>query len=879
MKNKLKRLVCLLISLSIVAVSGLSVNASDDVVKEKTLLYVAADGDDSNPGTIDAPFATIEKARDTIRGLKADNALAKDGACVYLRGGTYNILQGIEFGKEDSGTYDAPITYRSYPGEEVNLVGGITIDYSQFKPVTDSSVLSRLSDQSVKNKLVYINLFDLGLKEIPEPEWVGYYTYQYDMPSILGKEKPEAIASELVVNGNAQTVARYPNGSDVLTISGVKSQGSIVRNWWYDKEGTEGYVEEEDRIPAPIVFSVNDSRIKNWTKAENALVWGTFVYSWADQSLPIESIDTNELMITTKYPSVYGVAKDQQVYFYNMLEEIDVPGEYYIDVKSGNLYYYPVDETIDDIRLTTLEDNMFTLDKAEYISIAGLNMSYTRSGMVKATDCKGCEVLNCDISLSGRQAVTVQGDSYDCRVANCYIHNVNGGVYMRGGEQETLTSGNNIVENCEFESCDRLQKASNGALQIWGCGTIVRYNKMHESEQQIVYLNGNNHEFSFNEVYNAVTNTDDMGALYAGRVLTNRGNKITYNYFHDIGGEERGIVGVQAVFLDDFWSWAHISGNVFEKIKGSAIKLAGSHNAVVNNIFIDIDTSAAELNRSYDYGMTTTDLEFRAQLENSPYIYDDVWVKSYPEIVNVIDSDGKLDINNNITAKNNVLYNTPDIKTSTEIAATATLENNIKFAKDPGFADIKAKNYTLNKDAEVYDEIPDFKPIPFTRMGMYKERAMHRVRSSAVFTYDSPYSIINGSLICNEAQSKTIDGKIYIPVRLANDYLGGEIKYDEATDVITMSTPTKVLSFDNNSPNAVTLNGGRTELADGVKNINDTNYISLEDLAGCFEKTLLNFDEVFIITESEADENNVPFIDEEYEPELIRYYGDMLNAF
>lgn len=879
MRNQLKRSICLLVLLSVIVTSAVTVGAAAPTAPSKAIFYVATDGNDRNAGTIDAPFATIERARDAIRQLKADNAFPKDGVCVYLRGGTYSILDGIEFGKEDSGTKDAPITYRSYPNEEVKLVGGITIDYGQFKPVTDSSVLARLSDQSVRDKLVYINLFDCGLKEIPEPEWVGLYTYQFDMPSILGKEQPDAIASELIVNGNAQTVARYPNGSDVLTVSGVRSQGSIVRNWWYDREGTENYVPEEDRIPQSIVFSVNDSRLKNWTKAENALVWGTFMYSWADQTLPIASIDPNELMITTKYPSVYGVAKDQQVYFYNLLEEIDIPGEYYIDVKTGILYYYPIDEQINDIQLTSLSDYMFTLKDAEYINIVGLNMSYTRAGMLKGESIKGCQLLNCDISLSGRQAVTISGASYDCRVANCYVHDVNGGVYMRGGDQKTLTSGNNIVENCEFESCDRLQKAGNAAVQIWGCGTIVRYNKLHDAEQQIVYLNGNNHEFSFNEVYDAVTNTDDMGALYTGRVLTDRGNKITYNYFHDIGGETRGTVGVQAVFLDDFWSWAHISGNVFEKIKGSAIKLAGSHNAIVNNIFIDVDTSAAELNRSYDYGNSTTDLEFREQLKNTTYIYDDVWVSSYPEIVDVVDSEGKLDINNNIKAQNNILYNTPDIKTSTDIAKTATLENNVRFAKDPGFVDAKGGNYTLREDAEAYKKLTDFKPIPFTRMGMYKERALHRVKDSAVFTCDSPYSIILGKLTYSLQPTLTLGQKVYASVRLANDYLGGEVKYDEATDTVTMSAVGTVLTFENNSPSEVLLNGAQATLADGIKSIDGTNYISLEDLAACFERKLLSFDNIFIVTDTEADSGEVPFINEEYEAELIRYYSDILSVF
>ena len=34
--------------------------------------YVAANGSDTNPGTMDQPFATIEKARDVVRDMKEE---------------------------------------------------------------------------------------------------------------------------------------------------------------------------------------------------------------------------------------------------------------------------------------------------------------------------------------------------------------------------------------------------------------------------------------------------------------------------------------------------------------------------------------------------------------------------------------------------------------------------------------------------------------------------------------------------------------------------------------------------------------------------------------------------------------------------------------
>lgn len=68
--------------------------------------YIALNGNDSNPGTLDKPWATINHAAEVI----------KAGDTVYLRGGTYRITQQIR--TKNSGTQKAWIVYSSYPGEQ-----------------------------------------------------------------------------------------------------------------------------------------------------------------------------------------------------------------------------------------------------------------------------------------------------------------------------------------------------------------------------------------------------------------------------------------------------------------------------------------------------------------------------------------------------------------------------------------------------------------------------------------------------------------------------------------------------------------------------------------------------------------------------------------
>ena len=81
-------------------------------------LYVASDGRDAWSGRLaapdaagkDGPFASLERARDEVRGLKRKKAL-HESVTVHVRGGTYFLDRTFQLTAEDSGTADAPVVY------------------------------------------------------------------------------------------------------------------------------------------------------------------------------------------------------------------------------------------------------------------------------------------------------------------------------------------------------------------------------------------------------------------------------------------------------------------------------------------------------------------------------------------------------------------------------------------------------------------------------------------------------------------------------------------------------------------------------------------------------------------------------------------------
>ena len=55
-----------------------------------TNFYVAPDGDDSNPGTLEEPFASLEAAQQAVQAEKAANGMG-EGITVILREGTWQL--------------------------------------------------------------------------------------------------------------------------------------------------------------------------------------------------------------------------------------------------------------------------------------------------------------------------------------------------------------------------------------------------------------------------------------------------------------------------------------------------------------------------------------------------------------------------------------------------------------------------------------------------------------------------------------------------------------------------------------------------------------------------------------------------------------------
>ncbi len=84
--------------------------------------HVSPAGNDSAAGTAERPFATLPRAQQAVRRLRAEGLQAD--VVVYVHGGRYEVEQPLLFGPDDGGTDRFRVVYRAFADQRPLISGG-----------------------------------------------------------------------------------------------------------------------------------------------------------------------------------------------------------------------------------------------------------------------------------------------------------------------------------------------------------------------------------------------------------------------------------------------------------------------------------------------------------------------------------------------------------------------------------------------------------------------------------------------------------------------------------------------------------------------------------------------------------------------------------
>ncbi len=711
-----------------------SIEKANAQTDERVIYFVSPEGDDTNQGNKDNPFATLEKARDSIRNLKQKGVT--EGVTVYLREGTYYRESSFKLEEQDSGTENAPVVYRAYGNEEVNLVGGVSLKMSDFKAVTDKAILNRMP-QEAQGKVMQVDLKAKGITEYGNMPLYGHSMYFLNAVTTY---KSGSAAPELFYNGKEMTISRWPN-EGFAKVDHVVEMGSQPRNWMDDLKGSSGdsnlttYIPPEERDDPPKGFTIRmfDDRLKRWSETEDLWMYGYWWWDWSDQSVQVASIDTVSNEISTVQPSGYGVRKDQRYYVYNLLEEIDIPGEWYLNRDTGILYFYPPDDDKNaQVQLSLLTDTMISMIDVSNVNIKGLDMSISRGNAITISGGSNNIISHCKIGRMASNAVSIN-EGIGHGVVSSIIYDMGaGGIFMVGGDRVTLTPGEHYAENNHIYNFARIAKTYRPAISIGGVGNRISFNKIHDGPHAGIIFGGNDHVIEYNEIFDVVKESQDMGAIYGGRNLTARGNVFRYNFIHSITGVEGGHSDlIYGIYFDDMISGSEVVGNIFYDVPSGVHVNGGRDNIMDNNIFINIANRPIMISTSGFMDLFAPHWEnsgygLKADPYGGPMVpWDKEPYTKYPNMTNIMEDEPKHPKYNSVSR--NVFYNSKDLQIwlrgnldfgEDRVREYSTIDDNFLTNTDPGFVDADNMNFGLKEDSEVYSKIPGFERIPFDKIGL-----------------------------------------------------------------------------------------------------------------------------------------------------------------
>ena len=672
-------------------------------------IHVSVRGSDGGDGSLQNPLKSIEAAKKEVKKIKSGVKTE-----VIFHEGEYRITKQVLFDETDSGTETAPVTYKAAEGENVVFKGSVLLDVSKFEPVSDENIYKRLPDESAE----HVGELSLSKQGIRSAVPIGYGNYTTDPVN----------SNQLYLNGAEQTLARWPNA---------------------------GYSTDFETISSTDAIFAAPSRVANWKSADDIRIGGFPCIDYAYDRARVSKIDLGDNSITLNKVDLFGNigVSGRRWFAYNLLEELDMPGEWYIDKDTNMLYYYPMQPlTETSLEMSVLTDAMLYFKNCAYINFEGISVRQTCGDAIFLETCSDLSFSGMNFSDIGRSAFGA--DKYvpshvnkNITVDKCNFNNIGStAVTAFAGNADTLEPGNYVVKNSLFNNLSRFRLAYAPGVDMSGAGNSVFNCTMSGSAAQMIVIKGSEHTVMYNEFFDSCRELNDTGVIYSFGNAAYRGNEVAYNYIHDYIQPENTAGLLCGVYLDNGISGWSVHHNIIKNMPRGVFVNGGQDNNIYNNIIVEspkgIQFGTCANNKTYDAAIYKKALEYAKE--------NPIYFEKYSEMKK-IDLENTTLRNNTVTgnllvnSSGNVFEDNDFIKWSGK-GTDNKKSNNVISDSLADFEDAENGIYSLRADSTILNKIPELADIRTEKMGVKQTETLYD-EFAKVYPYNGQQNVSEKELI------------------------------------------------------------------------------------------------------------------------------------
>ncbi len=482
----------------------------------------------------DGPVKTLLAARDAVRAQRQSGAEGK--AIIRVKAGRYELTQPLILEAQDS---DLQILGT---GDAVFLGSQVVTDFSMHDEHILKADVSKMITKGVKYR-------------------------------------------QLLLDDERLTLARWPNFDPANPLYG---------GWAFLDEMPKA-------LPADHAWKseayVSAKDVRSWAHPEDVEIDVFAQYGWWNFVLPVKSLDATTRKLTLAKPCGYDLHPHNRFHFQNAFEELDSPGEWFLDARTSTLYLWPsAPMKKQEIRLVTSPGFVRLAEGTKHVIIERLRFIGSMENAITFNKTEDCSVRGCvfkNVSGFSGSAISINGGFDNEALSNDISGSGSNGISLNGGDRPTLTACENKAINNHIHHLGVYNKNACGVAAS-GVGITISHNLIHDGPRMGVQMSGNNIIVEYNHLHHLVLETQDGAAIYTGGRdwIGSRGSVWRYNRIHDIigcGQEKEGLKVpwfTFGLYPDDNTGGVDIIGNLVYRCEWTPIHMHNSRDCLVeNNIF------------------------------------------------------------------------------------------------------------------------------------------------------------------------------------------------------------------------------------------------------------------------------------------------------